>query len=263
MSERPTKPTLPPVTGDPEEANRHLLEHGVCRLDNALRPGELEALRAALKAAASADAKENRSYLYCEGRNQRIWTLFNRDECFLRLLENGLALGVVRAVLGPDALVSNLSANITGPGGTAMAPHWDQDWADRPWPHALVAHVIWMIDDFTVDNGATFVAPGSHLMNKPPEADCMVPVTGAAGTAMIIDGRLWHGTGPNVTADQHRTGILAYYCRPYVRQQENMALSLSPDLRDGMSLARRKLFGLEFWEYLNMVGGPPPEIHRF
>ncbi|MDG4793682.1 phytanoyl-CoA dioxygenase family protein [Micromonospora sp. WMMD1082] len=263
MTEQPGKPMLPPATDDPKEASTHLIEHGVCRLEGALPSADLDVLRRELRVAATADAKAERSYLYGAGSNQRIWTLFNRGECFLELLENGATLEAVHAVLGRDALVSNLSANITGPGGAAMAPHWDQDWAERPWPHAFVAHVIWMIDDFTVENGATLVAPGSHLMDTPPQGDCMVPATGSAGTAMIIDGRVWHGTGANVTADEHRTGVLAYYCRPYIRQQENMALSLSPEIRASLSPARRKLLGLEFWEYLNMVGGPPQELSRF
>jgi len=152
---------------------------------------------------------------------------------------------------------------VTGPGGSSMAPHWDQDWAERPWPHAFVAHVIWMIDDFTEENGATVVCPGSHLMDGPPQGDCMVPATGPAGTALVVDGRTWHGTGRNTTVNDQRIGILAYYCRPYIRQQENMAWSLSSKVRDNMSPERRKLYGLEFWEYLNMVGGPPQELPRF
>jgi ectoine hydroxylase-related dioxygenase (phytanoyl-CoA dioxygenase family) len=120
-----------------------------------------------------------------------------------------------------------------------------------------------MIDDFTEQNGATLVCPGSHLLDGPPQGISMVSATGSAGTALVVDGRTWHGTGPNTTVDRHRTGILAYYCRPYIRQQENMSLSLSNVVRDSMTPERRKLFGLDFWEYLNMVGGPPHELPRF
>jgi ectoine hydroxylase-related dioxygenase (phytanoyl-CoA dioxygenase family) len=254
---------LPAATGDPSEASRHLIEYGVCRLLDALTVSELSALRQALRAAETTDQRTGQSYAYSRDANLRIWTLFNRGECFLELAENPAALAVIRAILGPDALVSNLSANITGPGGTAMAPHWDQDWAERPWPHALVAHVIWMIDDFTAENGATLVTPGSHLLDGPPAGQTMVPACGAAGTALIIDGRTWHGTGANTTANTRRTGILAYYCRPYIRQQENMSLSLSDAVRNTMPVDRRKLYGLEFWEYLNMVGGPPRELPRY
>jgi ectoine hydroxylase-related dioxygenase (phytanoyl-CoA dioxygenase family) len=254
---------LPPTTNDAEEASEHLLRHGVCRLTGALSSTELDTLREAVGAAAAEDAAKEQSYTYSLGANRRIWSLFNRGECFLDLAENPAGLRVIRALLGADALLSNLSANVTGPGGSAMVPHWDQDWADRPWPRAFVAHIIWMIDEFTVENGATLVYPGSHLLDGPPRGDAMVPATGPAGTALIIDGRTWHGTGSNTTADRERIGILAYYCRPYIRQQENMALSLSNTVRDAMNANRRKLYGLDFYEYLNMVNGPPRNLPRY
>jgi ectoine hydroxylase-related dioxygenase (phytanoyl-CoA dioxygenase family) len=254
---------LPPPTPDPEEAAAHLIEYGVCRLERALRPGELDVLQRGVCRAQDDDARSSRSYTYSGDANQRVWSLFNRGECFLDLAENRAALRVIRAILGPDAIVSNVSANVAGPGGTAMAPHWDQDWAERPWPQPFVAHVIWMLDDFTALNGATLVRPSSHLLDGPPEDPYLLPATGVAGTALIIDGRTWHGTGANISAGTCRTGILAYYCRPYIRQQENMSLSLAADVSAGMSPGRRKLFGLGFWEYLNMVDGPPPELSRF
>lgn len=255
--------SLPPITDDVEEASEHLASYGVCRLEGALSPEAVDTLREGVRAAAAEDAAADQSYLYSGGANQRVWALFNRGPSFLELTENPAALRVIRSVLGSDALLSNLSANVTGPGGSPMKPHWDQDWADRPWPYALVAHVIWMIDPFTEDNGGTLVWPGSHLLDDAPQGDGLVPATGPAGTALVVDGRTWHGTGRNATADGERIGVLAYYCRPYIRQQENMTLSLSPGIRDALSAERRKLYGLDFYEYLNMVGGPPRDLPRY
>jgi hypothetical protein len=263
MAEQSETMKLPPVTSDKDEASRHLIEYGICRITRALSASQLATLRRETEMAEAADSRTGQSYSYSHEANRRIWSLFNRAECFLDLAENPTALQAVRTILGRDALVSNISANITGPGGAAMAPHWDQDWAERPWPHAFVAHVIWMIDDFTVENGATLVSPGSHLLDGQPNEASTVPATGSAGTALVIDGRTWHGTGPNTTADMRRTGILVYYCRPYIRQQENMSLSLANAVRERMPPDRRKLYGLGFWEYLNMVGGPPADLPRF
>lgn len=259
-----TSPLLPPITDNPDTASEHLLQYGVCRLAGALTGAETSILRDAVRAADDDDRRRGQSYTYSKGSNRRVWSLFNRGECFLALAENPAGLKVVRAVLGPDPLLSNLSANIAGPGGTAMVPHWDQDWADRPWPHAFVSHIIWMIDEFTLENGATLVAPGSHLLPGPPSGDTpLVAATGPAGTALVVDGRTWHGTGSNTTTDGERIGILAYYCRPYIRQQENMAVSLVPEVRDRLDPGRRKLLGLDFYKYLNMAGGPPQDLPRF
>jgi ectoine hydroxylase-related dioxygenase (phytanoyl-CoA dioxygenase family) len=251
---------LPAITNDPGEAREHLLEYGCARLSDVIPPDVVVRLRELLVAAARADRENQDSYLYSDDANQRIWMLLPRHELFAQLATNPVALDMMRAILGDAPLLSNLSANITGPGGEAMIPHWDQDWADRPWPLALAAHVIWMLDDFTVDNGATLVAPGSHRLDTLPPVDRLVPATGPAGSALLLDGRTWHGTGANTSASSRRIGILAYYCRPYIRQQENYALSLTPEFQAGLDPALRRLLGLEFYEYLNMVGGPPKEL---
>lgn len=219
-------------------------------------------LRRRVYARAEAERRTGAAYRYSHDAHQRVWLLVNAGTPFLELAEHAAARQVVGTILGPDAILSNLSANITGPGGTGMVPHWDQDWAPKPWLYPLVAHVIWMLDDFTPDNGATLLAPGSHLTGDVPGSDALVPVVGRAGTALVMDGRLWHATGPNTSVNR-RTGLLAYYCQPFVRQQENFALSLDPLVRERLTPAQRTLLGLEFYEYLNMVGGPPPSLPRY
>lgn len=254
--------TLPPMTGDVDRAIEHLHEAGCCRLRGLLDGPQLAELRRLVHEQAASERQDGNDYCYSGGAHQRVWTLVNRGAPFLTLAADATARRVIAAVLGPDALLSNLSANITGPGGNAMVPHWDQDWAPRPWPYALVAHVIYMLDDFTAHNGASVVAPGSHRIDQPAANAALVPATGPAGTALVMDGRLWHGTGVNRSTGP-RSGLLAYYCRPFVRQQENFALSLTAAVRAELTDAERSLLGLEFYEYLNMVGGPPRSLPRY
>src|SRR5205807_204139 len=118
----------------------------------------------------------------------------------------------------PVFLLSNIDANIAGPAGNPMFLHADQSFMPDPWPaYAMVANVIWMLDDFTPENGATRIVPGSHKLCRQPDftkasewPEITRPVTAPAGTAMALDGRLWHQTGANVTRDQRRFGILSY-----------------------------------------------------
>ena len=103
MAEQLKTSLLAPATGDTDEASEHLLRYGVCRLEGALPSKDLNTLRSAVKAAATADAAENQAYRYSHGANHRIWSLFNRGDCFLELAENPAVLRVVRTVLGDDA----------------------------------------------------------------------------------------------------------------------------------------------------------------
>ncbi|MFB8207892.1 phytanoyl-CoA dioxygenase family protein [Streptomyces sp. NPDC056010] len=256
-------PALPDITDDLGTAIEHIRAYGCARLAGALSEEEVGELRETIHAEAAKDLADDNDHIYSDGSNQRVWALFNRGESFLKLAEHPTALALMESCLGPDVRMSNLSANITGPGGGAMTPHWDQDWAARPWPQALAAHVIWVVDEFTEENGATLVAPGSHLLDGPPPEGSMVPATGPAGTALVIDGRIWHGTGAKRSAGSARTGVLAYYCRPYIRQQENFQLSMAPSVLESLSPARRDFFGFGFYEYLNMISGPPRDLDRY
>ncbi len=251
---------LPAITDSVDQARTDLTEFGCARLSGVIPSDTVSRLRALIAEAARADQEDQGSYLYSGDANQRIWMLPPRHQLFVELAANPVAIDMMRTILGDNPLLSNLSANITGPGGEAMIPHWDQDWADRPWPLALAAHVIWMLDDFTVENGATLVAPGSHRLDTAPPQGSLVPATGPAGSALLLDGRTWHGTGANTSRSARRRGILAYYCRPYIRQQENYLVSLPVEFQSKLDPSHRKLFGLEFYEYLNMVGGPPEDL---
>ena len=254
---------LPDLTADAETAKQHLAEFGCARLTGALDPAQLARLRERIVGIAAEEVRDDRDYVYSGGSNQRIWLLVNRGREFLELAEHPVGLDVLASLLGRELVVSNLSANITGPGGSPMKPHWDQDWAERPWPHALAAHIIWMIDDFTVANGATLIAPGSHLVDTIPPDEDMRPATGPAGTALLLDARTWHGTGANVSTGERRIGVLAYYSRPYIRLQENFALSMDGRVRESLTPEQRRLYGFESYEYLNMVGGPPRDEPRY
>jgi ectoine hydroxylase-related dioxygenase (phytanoyl-CoA dioxygenase family) len=76
---------------------------------------------------------------------------------------------------------------------------------------------IWMITDFTVENGATLVVPFSHRARRRPSASDIaeshpVPVCGRRGSVLLWHGGTWHGQGANTTDNQHRMALnIAYY----------------------------------------------------
>ena len=95
----------------------------------------------------------------------------------------------------------------------------------------VVLNVMWMLNDFTVENGATRIVPRSHLYGRRPDKDrdkdvVSIPAEGVAGSAMLFDGRIWHGTGANVS-DGHRLGILTTFVTPQFRPQENYTVGAS------------------------------------
>ena len=104
---------------------------------------------------------------------------------------------------------------------------------------AVVCNAMWMLTDFTADNGATLVVPGSHLSGRQPDpglddnAD-WVPAVGTAGTAVVFEGRTWHSTGENRTKGM-RIGLTTNFCAPQFRQQENFLLGTRPEVLESAS----------------------------
>jgi ectoine hydroxylase-related dioxygenase (phytanoyl-CoA dioxygenase family) len=255
------------LTTDLDQAKTDLAELGYCLIEGALSPERTAALRAKIGALAEAEIADGTDYVYEDGCNQRVWTLLNKGDEFVDLAFDPMVTQLMTHLLGFGFLLSNIDANVAGPGGKPMFLHADQSFAPPPWPPwPMVANAMWMLDDFVPENGATRVVPGSHRKGEGPvptlDDSITTPVTGPAGTAMVFDGRLWHQTGANTTESERRHGILAYYCRPFMRTQENWFLSLDPAVLERRP-ELRGLLGYELYLSLGMIDGMPRTGPRF
>lgn len=263
----PEAPTLPSPTHDLARAARDIEQHGICLVEGVLAGERLARVREALYRAAADDRARGRERKFLldyahDDTNQRVWNMLSRDPVFGDLVEHPAALELVRAVIGWPALLGNISANITGPGGGEMILHADQTFVPEPWPAAPQGvNVAWCIDDFTEENGGTRFVPGSHRLNRPPRAGDAaagtVPLVAPAGTMAVFESRLWHKTGVNRTSDRHRAGIFAWYTRPIYRTQENWFLSLAPSIRQFASDDMLVLLGYKT-AGLGLVNGASP-----
>lgn len=250
---------LPPLTRDLDEARSHLDEFGVARIADALTADQVAALKDRLVEQAAAERRAGLAFMEHGGANQRVWNLPSKGRVFVDLLRHELVRTLARHVLEGDYCLSSHTANIAGPGGDAMVLHSDQGYTPRDITKALTVNVMWMLVDFTEANGATRLVPGSHRLTSEPPHDRPVDTVagvGPAGTALVFDGRVWHGTGANTTAGEQRHGVLTYFCRPWLRTQENYTLSTHPDVLAEADPELRALLGLRVWRTLGCVQGP-------
>lgn len=238
-----TNPQLPELTDDLEVALHDLGEHGICLLAGAIGNAVLADACRATYAAAEYDTRHGTRQAfgldYGEG-NHRVWNILSRDSVFVDLVQHPSALRMIEATIGWPALLCNLSANIALPGGQGGALHADQIFVPEPWPpdEPQGFNVAWCLDDFTEQNGATRIVPGSHRLNRPPRTDNeaeSVPLIAPAGTMIAFESRLWHCTGRNLTVHQSRAALFAWYTKPIYRTQENWFLSLNPCVLEGAS----------------------------
>jgi ectoine hydroxylase-related dioxygenase (phytanoyl-CoA dioxygenase family) len=225
---------LPPIVDDLDEARDHIREHGLALLAGQLSSSQLEQARAATYAAAEDDRIQGRQtdrfgLDYGEG-NVRVWNILDRHPVFRELVQLPVVLELLRDVIGWPALLGNISANIALPGGEGGMLHADQIFVPRPWPPAPQGmNFAWLLDDYTADNGATEVVPGSHLAGDDVDPSALEasaePVIAPAGTLMVFESRVWHRTGSNRSAHS-RAALFGWYSRPIYRTQENWFLSL-------------------------------------
>jgi len=186
--------------------------------------------------------------------NVRIWNLLDLDSVFRELIEHPAATAIVSRLLGPDHIVSNFTANIARPGSSSMMVHSDQSLVmPEPWIRPSTMNIIWCLTDVRFDNGATLHVPGSHRYERREQipddlAAQLVPFEASAGSIIAMDGRVWHTSGNNTTADEDRALAFAFYCAPHVRPQWNHSVGLSPATQAACSPTLRYRLGLDVWQ---------------
>jgi hypothetical protein len=240
----------PSAVTDLEKGLAQLEEHGASIIVDALAPELLEELHRAVYRAAHTDRRYGLEQSYQYGKddhvNQRVWNLPSHDPVFCELAEHPLAIEVVRRTLGWPASLSSMSANITNGGGASMMLHTDQGYLPGPLTRPWVFNIVWCVDEFTVENGATLIAPGSHWLNgaglSEEAVQRLIPAVAPAGSLLVLDGRLWHTNGVN-TCGVSRAAVFAVYTLPWLMPQENWSLSLNPSVRQFGSETLQTLFG--------------------
>ena len=138
---------------------------------------------------------------------------------------------VVEAVLGKDFLLTTFSAIDVKPGKNKQPVHPDDALIPLKRPHQpIVCTCMWAISDFTPDNGATRLLPGSHKSDSAPDYtrdyEGMLPAAMSAGSVLVFDGSLWHQAADNTTTDEWRLGLQVSYCAGWIRPFTNHFLSI-------------------------------------
>jgi ectoine hydroxylase-related dioxygenase (phytanoyl-CoA dioxygenase family) len=262
---------LPKPTRSIRKAKQDLAEFGYCLVQEALPAAETKRLRDRLVEQAAGEAEAGVAHFEgspgvggLEGLrqkpNQRVYNLINKGGVFEELLMNPLIDEFVLDSLGESAIISSYIANIAGPNGNHQHLHIDQIMIQPPIPHIMAGlNFMWFLDDVTERNGGTRIMPRSFNPGVAPLDPCTtegtVPAEGPAGTALIFDSRLWHGTGANRTSAPRHV-ILLYVTRCFLRQQENFALSLRPEVENRLPDRVKVLLGFRCTDAMGGVEGP-------
>ncbi|GIW41794.1 MAG: hypothetical protein KatS3mg076_2371 [Candidatus Binatia bacterium] len=228
---------------------------GYTIVENAIEPELVEALREdLLRLERALDVKPAANSF--EGvRTLRIYNLLVYGKLWERIPVHENVLPIVEGVLDRGCLVSSLSSIDILPGETAQPIHADDQLIPIPKPHvALVCNTMWALTDFTEENGATRVVPGSHLFDHSPiygHPYDSIPAVMKKGSVLVWHGSLWHGGGANRTRER-RIGIAMNYCAGFIRQQENQQLGIPREIVARFSPRLQELVG--YGVYNGLIG---------
>ena len=196
-------------------------------------------------------------------RTRHVTGVASKSRVFAtEILTHPLLLGVSDAVLSPNCARYQLNlAHVLdrGPGAEQQYLHRDEVvWVHMPRPHAelQVASMIALVD-FTADNGATRIAPGSHRwpIDRNPEPGELVAADMPAGSAVIYLGSTIHAGGANTTADQWRRGMHLSYVVGWLRTEENHYLTTPPDVARTLPQEAQAILGYAAHDAIADAGG--------
>ena len=236
-----------------EIEKRRLDQDGYLVLENFMSQELLDEIRRRIEEIFIEEGDRAGSEFKQEPQTRRLANLVNRGEIFQHVIAMPRILECIAHVLGPEFKLSSLNARSANPHSDWVQPlHCDAGAI----PDALgywVCNSVWLLDDFTTENGAIRMVPGSHRWGKLPQevlADPVAPhpdqvlLTGNAGDVVIMNTHMWHGATANRTAAPRRA-MHSFYCRWDKPQQQHQKLLIHPDVQRRLSPSLRRLLALD------------------
>jgi len=183
---------------------------------------------------------------------KRFTRLAWRSPAFEQILLAPTLLGVADELLLPacdDYWLNTGQMMIIGPGETEQMSHRDAgNWMHlcTPTGPEITVSCMYALDDFTAENGATRVVPGSHRWDDyqtSPTSDQYATAEMRAGDGMIYTGRVIHNGGANTTSDQWRLGLHVSFVLGWLTPEEALPLATPWSAASTMSDRAQRLLG--------------------
>ena len=189
----------------------------------------------------------------------QVYNLVDKGRVFERMVLESTMLAVFSRILGSELKLGSFAARIVQRGSKPQGVHFDYPyWSlfkDRSLPmnmnpsFFINCQATIMLDDFTTENGATMVAPGSQAYDRRPSKEefdrLCVQATGPAGSVMLMTGMLWHRAGVNRT-DTPRVGVLGQYLAKFVKPMEDQLRGVRQEVIERASPELRALLGVDY-----------------
>ncbi len=226
---------------------------GFVVIPDLLSAAEVEALLQRIEELFAEEGDAAGSEFKYEAGARRLANCVDKGEVFERAVANPLVLAATQHILGPRFKLSSLNVRSTNPMTEADQPlHVDMNGLPDEQGY-WVANTIFLLDDFTPENGATRLVPGSHRWGQRPQEAMPDPfavhpqqilITAPAGSAVVCNAHTWHGGTANRT-EKPRRAMHGFYCRADRPQQQYQKRLLRPETQARLSTSLRAILALD------------------
>lgn len=181
----------------------------------------------------------------------RLADLVNKGEVFDIFYTEPRVLAAVAHVLGEAIKLSSLNYRAAKPGMGLQKLHADWHEVVEPGDYK-VCNSIWLLDDFSAENGATRLVAGTHLHGRLPQDELEDPwaqhpdeilIEAPAGSVVIFNSHTWHG-GTNNQTDKPRRSMHSYFCRADQPQQVDQKRYIRYETLERIPAAAKRLLGV-------------------
>lgn len=190
-----------------------------------------------------------------------LYYLGLKDPAFTETLRNPASEALTSYLLSGDYRLSVMTGFVKWGDsyGKELGIHADSPAGIRgelPPVHPLVVNVTWTLTDYSKENGALAIVPGSHrLAHRPARGgpiavghhlmeapDAAIPVEAPAGSLIIWNGNTWHGAYPKTTTGLRLT-LVSVFCRPHMLPQEDYRPRLTPEVTADLDYRTIEMLG--------------------
>ena len=230
---------------------RFLDENGYLLLEGIMTGAQVARFVRRLDELAEIEGEEAGKEVHQEAGTVRLSNLIDKDPIFEQCISNPRLLAGIRHVLGDDFKTSTLNARAALPGHGKQKLHADWEAAVEPGDY-YVGNSIWLLCDFSTENGATRIVPGTHLSGRHPdelpdpkaEHPCQIQLVAPAGTVVVFNAHTWHGGTLNQSASPSWR-LHSFFCRRDQRQQLDQRQWLSDATLARLSAESRFILDVE------------------
>lgn len=233
--------------------NLELERDGFTRLPGFLSSSLLNEARRRVDELYNAEGENAGAEFRKEENAHRLANLVDKGVIFEEMIVMPEVLALVGEVLKPRFKLSSFNARSADPHSNSLQP-LHADMGAIPDEHGYwVCNTVWMLDDFTAENGALRCVPGSHHLRRLPQdvvTDTFAPhpdeilVTGKAGDVVVMNAHMWHGGTANRTANPRRA-LHGFFCRWDKPQQQFQKMLIKPETQAHMSPQLREILALD------------------